>query len=133
MEASCHDCYLRIQGISILHLEHEMEVIKSFTKNKDLLSLGNEAELCSALANLQTSRPDALEQTCVLEPTEIVLLNNIPYHEGFKPAMRKVLSSLATEPGCRPTDTVSTWRRTLGVDRAMLHPVPLTLSMCWMF
>ena len=102
MEASCHDCYLRVQGISILHLEHEMEVIKSFTKNKDLLSLGNEAELCSALANLQTSRPDALEQTCVLEPTEIVLLNNIPYHEGFKPAMRKVLSSLAQSWGVSP-------------------------------
>ncbi|XP_032762574.1 protein arginine N-methyltransferase 9, partial [Rattus rattus] len=104
MEASCHDCYLRIQGISILHLEHEMEVIKSFTKSKDLLSLGNEAELCSALANLQTSRPEAPEQTCVLEPTEIALLNNIPYHEGFRTAMRKVLSSLAPETPCQPMD-----------------------------
>ena len=28
------------QGISILHLEHEMEVIKSFTKYKDRLSEG---------------------------------------------------------------------------------------------
>lgn len=104
MEASCHDCYLRIQGISILHLEHEMEVIKSFTKSKDLLSLGNEAELCSALANLQTSRPEALEQTCVLEPTEIALLNNIPYHEGFRTAMRKVLSSLAPETPSQPME-----------------------------
>ena len=50
MEASCHDCYLRIQGISILHLEHEMEVIKRFTKNKDLLFLGNEKDQhCIAL------------------------------------------------------------------------------------
>ncbi|XP_055465087.1 protein arginine N-methyltransferase 9 [Psammomys obesus] len=104
MEASCQDCYLRIQSINILHLEHEMEVMKSFTKSKDLFSLGNEAELCSALANLQTSRPDALEQTCVLEPTEIALLNNIPYHEAFKMAMRKVLSSLAPEKLCQPMD-----------------------------
>ncbi|XP_036043395.1 protein arginine N-methyltransferase 9 isoform X3 [Onychomys torridus] len=104
MEASCQDCYLRIQSINILHLEHEMEVIKNFTESKDLLSLGNEAELCSALANLQTSRADALEQTCVLEPTEIALLNNIPYHEGFKMAMRKVLSSLAPEKLCQPID-----------------------------
>ncbi|KAL6089867.1 hypothetical protein STEG23_031956 [Scotinomys teguina] len=63
---------------------------------------GNEAELCSALANLQTSRADALEQTCVLEPTEIALLNNIPYHEGFKMAMKKVLSSLAPEKLSQP-------------------------------
>ncbi|CAH7298827.1 Prmt9 [Phodopus roborovskii] len=103
MEASCQDCYLRIQSINILHLEHEMEVTKNFTKSKDLLSLGNEAELCSALANLQTSRADALELTCVLEPTEIALLNNIPYHEGFKMAMRKVLSSLAPEK-CQSVD-----------------------------
>jgi type II protein arginine methyltransferase len=82
-----------------------MEVMKGFTKSKDLLSLGNEAELCSALANLQTSRPEALEQTCMLEPTEIALLNNIPYHEGFKTAMRKVLSSLAPELLWQPMDT----------------------------
>lgn len=82
-----------------------MDVGKSFTKNKDLLPLGNEAELCSALANLQTSKPDAVEQTCVLESTEIALLNNIPYHEGFKMAMKKVLSSLTLEKRGQAMDT----------------------------
>nr|KAF6402168.1 protein arginine methyltransferase 9 [Rousettus aegyptiacus] len=105
MEVSCQDCYLRIQGVSVFSSEHEMDVGKSFTKNKDLLSLGNEAELCSALANLQTSKPDAAEQTCVLESTEIALLNNIPYHEGFKMAMRKVLSSLTPEKPCQAMET----------------------------
>ncbi|KFO20572.1 Putative protein arginine N-methyltransferase 10 [Fukomys damarensis] len=105
MEVSCQDCYLRIQSISVLNLEHKMEVSKSCTKNKDLLALGNEAELCSALANLQTSKPGGVEQTCVLESTEIALLNNIPYHEGFKMAMRKVLSSLAPEKLCQVMDT----------------------------
>nr|XP_021522389.1 putative protein arginine N-methyltransferase 9 isoform X1 [Aotus nancymaae] len=105
MEVSCQDCYLRIQSISVLGLECEMDVAKSFTQNKDLLSSGNEAELCSALANLQTSKPDAVEQTCVLESTEIALLNNIPYHEGFKMAMRKVLSSLTPEKPCQTMDT----------------------------
>nr|XP_042133390.1 protein arginine N-methyltransferase 9 isoform X1 [Peromyscus maniculatus bairdii] len=104
MEASCQDCYLRIQSINILHLEHAMEVIHNCTESRDSLSRGNEAELCSALANLQTSRADALGQTCVLEPTEIALLNNLPYHEGFKMAMRKVLSSLAPEKLCQPVD-----------------------------
>ncbi|XP_021794535.1 protein arginine N-methyltransferase 9 isoform X2 [Papio anubis] len=105
MEVSCQDCYLRIQSISVLDLECEMDVARSFTQNKDLLSLGNEAELCSALANLQTSKPDAVEQTCVLESTEIALLNNIPYHEGFKMAMSKVLSSLTPEKLYQTMDT----------------------------
>ncbi|XP_024591953.1 protein arginine N-methyltransferase 9 [Neophocaena asiaeorientalis asiaeorientalis] len=107
MEVSCQDCYLRIQSISVFSSEHEMDVGKSFTKNKDLLPLGNEAELCSALANLQTSKPDAVEQTCVLESTEIALLNNIPYHEGFKMAMKKVLSSLTLEKRGQAMDTQS--------------------------
>ncbi|XP_040107292.1 protein arginine N-methyltransferase 9 isoform X2 [Oryx dammah] len=105
MEVSCQDCYLRIQSISVCHSEHEMEVGKSFTRNKDLLSFGNEAELCSALANLQTSKPDVVEQICVLESTEIALLNNIPYHEGFKMAMEKVLSSLTPEKLGQAMDT----------------------------
>ncbi|KAM4834469.1 protein arginine N-methyltransferase 9 [Thomomys bottae] len=105
MEASCQDCYLRIQNINILDLDHEMEVVKSFARNKDLLSLGNEAELCSALANLQTSKPDTVEQMCILESTEIALLNNTSYHEGFKMAMKKVLSSLAPEKLCHAMDT----------------------------
>lgn len=105
MEVSCQDCYLRIQSIGVFSSDYEMDVGKSFTKNKDVLSLGNEAELCSALANLQTSKPDAVDQTCVLESTEIALLNNIPYHEGFKMAMRKVLSSLTPEKLCQAMDS----------------------------
>lgn len=105
MEVSCQDYYLRIQSISVFGSEDEMDVGKSFTKNKDLLSVGNEAELCSALANLHTRQPDAVEQTCLLESTEIALLNNIPYHEGFKMAMRKVLSSLTPGKVCQAMDT----------------------------
>ncbi|XP_006887057.1 PREDICTED: putative protein arginine N-methyltransferase 10 isoform X2 [Elephantulus edwardii] len=105
MEVSCQDYYLRVQNIRVLGLEHEMDGVKSFSKNKESPSLGNEADLCSALANLQTSQPDSGEQTCVLETTEIALLNNIPYHEGFKMAMRKVLSSLTPEKLLQAMDT----------------------------
>ncbi|XP_071070558.1 protein arginine N-methyltransferase 9 isoform X2 [Dasypus novemcinctus] len=105
IEVSCQDCYLRIHNISVLGLEHKMDVTESFTKNKDLLSLGNEAELCSALANLQTSKPDTVKQICILESSEIALLNNIPYHEGFKMAMKKVLSSLTPEKLLQAMDT----------------------------
>ncbi|XP_036744887.2 protein arginine N-methyltransferase 9 [Manis pentadactyla] len=105
MEVSCQDCYLRIQNINVLGSEQEMDVGTSFTKNKDLISSRSEAELCSALANLQTSKPGVVEQMCLLESTEIALLNNIPYHEGFKMAMRKVLSSLTPEKLCQAVDT----------------------------
>ncbi|XP_045322151.1 protein arginine N-methyltransferase 9 isoform X1 [Leopardus geoffroyi] len=105
MEVSCQDCYLRIQNIGVFSSEHEMDVGKDFSKDKDLFSLGSEAELCSALANLQTSKPDAMEQTCILESTEIALLNNNLYHESFKMAMRKVLSSLTPEKLCQAMDT----------------------------
>ncbi|XP_029796228.1 protein arginine N-methyltransferase 9 isoform X2 [Suricata suricatta] len=105
MELSCQDCYLRIQNIGVFSSEQEMDVGKNFSKDKDLFSLGSEAELCSALASLQTSKPDAMEQTCVLESTEIALLNNSVYHESFKMAMRKVLSSLTPEKLCQAMDT----------------------------
>ncbi|XP_074130887.1 protein arginine N-methyltransferase 9 isoform X3 [Sminthopsis crassicaudata] len=98
MEVSCLDCYLRIQNIRILNADRGMDVERGSNKNEEeSLVLGSEAELCSALASLQTSKPDEVRQTCTLESTEIALLNNAPYHEGFKAAMRKVLTSLTPD------------------------------------
>ncbi|NXS64888.1 ANM9 methyltransferase, partial [Pandion haliaetus] len=92
VEVCCQDCYLKIQKISSLTSECGM---MDFSDRDDTLSLGNEAELCNALAGLQTtSKQDGIGQVCVLESTEIALLNNVPYHECFKAAMGKVLSSL---------------------------------------
>lgn len=91
MEVCCQDCYLKIQKISFLTSECGMDC----SDRDDMLSLGNEAELCNALASLQTtSEQDGKGQVCVLESTEIALLNNVPYHECFRAAMGKVLSSL---------------------------------------
>ncbi|NXH45134.1 ANM9 methyltransferase, partial [Dicaeum eximium] len=91
MEVCCQDCYLKIQKISSLPSECGMD----FSDRDDTLSLGNEAELCTALAGLQTStRQDGSTAGCVLEPTEIALLNDRAYHECFKAAMSKVLLSL---------------------------------------
>ncbi|XP_009325772.1 PREDICTED: putative protein arginine N-methyltransferase 9 isoform X2 [Pygoscelis adeliae] len=91
MEVCCQDCYLKIQKISTLTSECGMD----FSDRDDTLSLGNEAELCNALAGLQTTgERDGNGQVCVLESTEIALLNNVPYHECFKAAMGKVLLSL---------------------------------------
>ncbi|KFV88717.1 Putative protein arginine N-methyltransferase 10 [Struthio camelus australis] len=91
MEVCCQDCYLKIQKISFWTSECGMD----FSYREDALSLGNEAELCNALASLQTtSKQDGKGRVCVLESTEITLLNNVPYHECFKAAIVKVLSSL---------------------------------------
>lgn len=91
MEVCCQDCYLKIQKVSSLTSECGMD----FSDRDDTLSLGNEAELCNALAGLQTtSKQDGNGQVCVLESTEIALLNNLPYHKCFKAAMGKVLLSL---------------------------------------
>ncbi|OXB75447.1 UNVERIFIED_CONTAM: hypothetical protein H355_003561 [Colinus virginianus] len=92
MEVCCQDCYLKLQKISFLTSECGMDCSD---RDDDMLSLGNEAELCSALASLQTtSEQDSRGQVCVLESTEIALLNNAPYHACFRAAMSKVLSSL---------------------------------------
>uniref|UniRef100_A0A8C6JNX5 Protein arginine N-methyltransferase domain-containing protein n=1 Tax=Melopsittacus undulatus TaxID=13146 RepID=A0A8C6JNX5_MELUD len=91
IEVCCQDCYLKIQKISSLSSECGMD----FSDRDDTLSLGNEAELCDALAGLQTtSKQDGSAQVCVLESTEIALLNNVLYHKCFKAAMDKVLSAL---------------------------------------
>uniref|UniRef100_A0A8B9P3M9 Protein arginine N-methyltransferase 9 n=1 Tax=Apteryx owenii TaxID=8824 RepID=A0A8B9P3M9_APTOW len=91
MEVCCQDCYLKIQKISFWTSECGMD----FSNRDDTLNLGNEAELCNALASLQTtSKQDGKGRVCVLESTETALLNNIPYHECFRAAIGKVLSSL---------------------------------------
>ncbi|XP_008945984.1 PREDICTED: putative protein arginine N-methyltransferase 9, partial [Merops nubicus] len=89
MEVCCQDCYLKIQKISSLSSECQMD----FGDRDE--ALGHEAELCNALAGLQTSsKGEGKGQACVLESTEIALLNNTAYHECFKAAMGRVLLAL---------------------------------------
>lgn len=91
MEIACQDCYLRIQKISLMTSEY-MDVERNFREKN------SEAELCSALASLQTaSALERVGQECLLDSTEIALLNNLPYHESFKAAIGKVLSSLSLQ------------------------------------
>lgn len=90
MEICCQDCYLRIQKISVKTSGYGTDV------ERNLREKTSEAELCSALASLQTaSTLENVGQECMLESTEIALLNNLQYHESFKIAIGKVLSSLS--------------------------------------
>lgn len=92
MEIACQDCYLRIQKVSLVASECGMDVERNFMEKN------SEAELCSALASLQTaSTLERVGQECLLDSPEIALLNNLPYHECFKAAIGKVLSSLSRQ------------------------------------
>nr|XP_020638670.1 putative protein arginine N-methyltransferase 9 isoform X1 [Pogona vitticeps]XP_020638671.1 putative protein arginine N-methyltransferase 9 isoform X1 [Pogona vitticeps] len=99
MEISCQDCYIRIQKISIVTADYGMD------DERNLREKNSEAELCSALASLQTaSKRESTQQRCMVESTEIALLNNIPYHECFKAAIGKVLSSLSVHEQSQSMD-----------------------------
>ncbi|ETE63961.1 putative protein arginine N-methyltransferase 10, partial [Ophiophagus hannah] len=101
MEICCQDCYLRIQRISIKTSGYEMDV------ERNLREKNSEAELCSALASLQTaSMLENVCQECMLESTEIALLNNLQYHECFKIAIGKVLSSFSRHEESHSMDVV---------------------------
>ncbi|XP_069098729.1 protein arginine N-methyltransferase 9 isoform X2 [Pleurodeles waltl] len=93
MDVSCQDCYLRIEGTTIVKSERDLGDQMDSGEMDNSITLGNEAELCCALACLHTT-----ERKCSLESSEIALLNNLPYHEGFKTAIGKLVSSLL--PGC---------------------------------
>ncbi|XP_056418809.1 protein arginine N-methyltransferase 9 isoform X2 [Hyla sarda] len=92
LDVHCPDCYLRVDLVTVLRA---VEVDSGMSS--DGMSLENEVELCDALASLHTTHQDTKQELCILEPSEIALLNNVIYNESFKNAISKVLSSL--QPG----------------------------------
>ncbi|XP_069832988.1 protein arginine N-methyltransferase 9 isoform X2 [Dendropsophus ebraccatus] len=91
LDVHCPDCYLRLDLVTVIRAgDGDM--------SSDGTSLENEADLCDALAGLHTThQKDSEQELCILEPSEIAMLNNVIYHENFKTAISKVLSSL--DPG----------------------------------
>ncbi|KTG43162.1 hypothetical protein cypCar_00025771 [Cyprinus carpio] len=89
VEVSCKDSYLRLCCAAIIRDGHTFHMDNVTPK---ILTASPEAELCSALAGLQTSQ----EKPCafMLESAEIALLNNTAYHNSFQRAMSKLLVSL---------------------------------------
>ncbi|XP_059410264.1 protein arginine N-methyltransferase 9 [Carassius carassius] len=90
VEVSCKDSYLRLCCAAIIRDGHTFRMDSITPK---ILAANPEAELCSALACLQTSLQ---KPSCafMLESTEIALLNNTAYHNSFQRAMSKLLVSL---------------------------------------
>lgn len=61
---------------------------------KRILTPNPEAELCSALSCLQTEQNPPSKDFCVLESSEMALLNNHGYHQSFSAALAKLISHL---------------------------------------
>ncbi|GCC21515.1 hypothetical protein chiPu_0019987, partial [Chiloscyllium punctatum] len=96
VDVSCNNAYLVFHSVAILSHELRME-IEVNTMSDQSNSLASEAELCDALANLQTtskSKTNLLK--CMLESSEIARLNNTQYNERFKSALDNILSSLTS-------------------------------------
>lgn len=96
IEVSCRDAYLRLCCVAVARDGHEIRLDKppesqhpgSFVSNPN-----PEAELCSALACLQTDQ-NLARDFCMLECAEMALVNNQHYHQSFSSALSKLITSL---------------------------------------
>lgn len=94
VEVSCRDAYLRLCSVAVLRDGHKIHLDKRVDSSFSGSSNPNpEAELCSALAGLQTDQ-SRTEDFCVLECSEIALLNNHEYHRSFSCAFSKLMYQL---------------------------------------
>ncbi|TMS22838.1 Protein arginine N-methyltransferase 9 [Larimichthys crocea] len=96
VEVSCRDAYLRLCSVAVLRDGHEIRLDECL----DSQNFGNatsnpnpEAELCSALASLQTDQNQS-KGFSMLECSEMALLNNHDYHQSFCSALGKLISQL---------------------------------------
>ncbi|XP_078262164.1 protein arginine N-methyltransferase 9 [Rhinoraja longicauda] len=91
VDVSCKNSYLVFHSIAVLTQENKKEIETNTASDH----FACEAELCNALANLQTtSDPGMTLLQCMLESSEIARLNNTHYNDHFKSALGSVLSSL---------------------------------------
>lgn len=99
VEVSCRDAYLRLCSVAVLRDGQKIHLDKHVDPQDPGNPVSNpEAELCSKLACLQTNQAKDL---CMLECSEIALLNNQDYHQSFCSALGKLISRLKSSQ-CDP-------------------------------
>lgn len=104
VEVSCRDAYLRLRSVAVLRHGHQIQLDRQLDSpecGNPGLNPNPEAELCSALAGLQTEQ-SCTKDVCVLECSEMALLNNHDYHQSFCSALGKLIGQLKTrwqDPG----------------------------------
>ncbi|KAM4604133.1 protein arginine N-methyltransferase 9 isoform 2-T3 [Polymixia lowei] len=109
VEVSCRDAYLRLCSVAVVRDGCEFRLDKRLESQSTGSPIPNpEAELCSALACLQTDQSQA-KDFCMLECSEIALLNNHHYHQSFCSALTKLITNLKVarqnqeqSPGLKP-------------------------------
>lgn len=112
IEVSCRDAYLRLCSVAVLRDGREIRLdrrLDSWDSGNPVPNQNPEAELCSALAGLQTDQSQT-KDFCMLECSEMALLNNQDYHQSFYTALAKLISQLKLkcqnrERGPDPGDT----------------------------
>ncbi|XP_008418536.1 protein arginine N-methyltransferase 9 [Poecilia reticulata] len=102
VEVSCQDAYLRLSCVAVLRNGHKIYLDKRMDSFKPIPNPNPEVELCSALACLQTSQSES-EDFCMLECSEMALLNNQDYHQSFCTALAKLISELKVKNANRNT------------------------------
>lgn len=97
VEVSCRDAYLRLCSVAVVRNGREIRLDQrrdSQVCENHISNCNPEAELCSALSCLQTEQNPPSKDICVLESSEIALLNNYGYHQSFRAALAKLISQL---------------------------------------
>ncbi|XP_077381880.1 protein arginine N-methyltransferase 9 isoform X1 [Festucalex cinctus] len=95
VEVSCLDAYLRLCSVAVSRGGQEIGVgATPDPRDSGGLVPNAEAELCSALASLQTRQQ---QDVCMLECSEMALLNNSDYHRSFAGALSKLVSRLKAQ------------------------------------
>lgn len=106
VEVSCRDAFLRLCSVAVLRDGREicLDTLQDPQNTGDPVSNQTpEAELCTALACLQTEQ-NQTKDFCMLECSEMALLNNREYHQSFSSALSKLISQMKVkcqnkEPG----------------------------------
>lgn len=96
VEVSCNDAYLRLCSVAVARDGREFcleQHLLTQSTSDPLPNTNPEAELCSALAGLQTDQNRSTD-FCMMECFEIALLNNQNYHRSFEAALAKLINSL---------------------------------------
>nr|XP_020484536.1 protein arginine N-methyltransferase 9 [Labrus bergylta]XP_020484537.1 protein arginine N-methyltransferase 9 [Labrus bergylta]XP_020484538.1 protein arginine N-methyltransferase 9 [Labrus bergylta] len=99
VEVSCRDSFLRLSSVAVLRDGHEIGLDKRLDSpypENPISTQNPEAELCSALACLQTDQ-DKTKEFSMLECAEMALLNNQDYHRSFCTALGKLISQLKVQ------------------------------------
>ncbi|KAI4893958.1 hypothetical protein NFI96_018683, partial [Prochilodus magdalenae] len=107
LEVSCRDAYLRLCCVALVRDGQTFHLDSMEDEDYSApVPANTEVDLCSALASLQTQH-DTVSNMFTLECSEISLLNNVNYHNSFRMAVDKLLTSLRSTRALQASEVSS--------------------------